>query len=96
MDREAEDILNKELALVDAGYVDRKTAARAGRLLSARYTVSATVRKGANDIECYLRLIHTGTGHVVARADVYGEAAEAADQQRFFQAVAGYLRQIFR
>lgn len=95
LDRQADELLSKELRLIEAGYVAADTAADAGRRLKARYAVTATLRRGRADIECYLRLIHTESGEEVARADAYAPVADAVQEQDFFAAVADRLRQVF-
>lgn len=95
LDRQADDILNKELRLIEAGYVDASTAADAGRRLKARYAVTATLRRGRADIECFVRLIHVESGEEVARADAYAPVADAVQERDFFTAVADRLRQAF-
>lgn len=95
VDQRADDILQQELALVDAGYLDRLTAAEAGRRLEARYVLTGTMRRGRDEAECYVRLVHSATGRLVATADAYASGPQAADPQRFFTAVAGRLRQAY-
>jgi len=95
LDRQADELLNKELRLIEAGYVDASTAADAARRLKARYAVTATLRRGRADIECFIRLIHTESGEEVARADAYAPVADANQEQDFFVAVADRLRQAF-
>ena len=95
LDRQADELLNKELRLIEAGYVDTATAADAGRRLKARYAVTGTLRRGRADIECYVRLIHVDSGEEIARADAYAPAADASQEQEFFTAVADRLRQVF-
>lgn len=95
VDQRADGILARELALVEAGYVDRATAAAAGRRLSCRYVIAGTMARGERDAECFLRLIHCDSGRVVASADAYAELAASGDADAFFAAVAGRLRQVF-
>ncbi|MBA2482489.1 MAG: hypothetical protein H0V44_17635 [Planctomycetes bacterium] len=95
VDRRADDVLARELQLVDAGYVDQTTAARAGARLDCRYVVAGTMTRGAADAECFLRLIHCGSGRVIATADAYAEALDPAREREFFAASAGRLRQAF-
>ena len=95
LDRQADELLNKELRLIEAGYVDSATAAEAGRRLKTRYAVTATLRRGRADIECFIRLIHVESGEEVARADAYAPIADATQEQSFFAAVANRLRQAF-
>ena len=95
LDQAADDLLRQELQLVDAGYVDRSTAARAGRRLAADYVIVGTLRRGRGDLECYLRLVHSPTGSVVAIADAYIRRQNPADDARFFESLAGRLRQTF-
>jgi hypothetical protein len=95
VEAQADALLARELSLVEAGYVDRSTAAAAGRRLSARYVIAGTVTRGGRDAECYLRLIHADSGAVVASADAYAEIASSAEADRLFAAVAGRLRQAF-
>jgi hypothetical protein len=95
VDQGADALLQQELALVEAGYVDRVTAARAGQRLQARYVVTGTIRRGRGDLECYLRLVHVESGAVVATADAYLQGDAAADEARFFELLAGRLSQVF-
>jgi hypothetical protein len=95
IDQRADDVLTRELALVDAGHLDRLTAAEAGRRLEARYVLAGTMRRGHHELECYLRLIHADSGKVVATADAYAAGPEAAVPEQFFAATAGRLRQVF-
>lgn len=95
LDAQADAILERELALVEAGHVDRATAAAAGRRLQARYVLAGTLRRGPGEIECFLRLIQAGTARVVAIADAYMPSAGAADDDRFYSLLAGRLRQVF-
>jgi hypothetical protein len=95
LDRQADDILNRELKLVDAGLVNRKTAARAGRRLNARYVIAGTVGRGKRDMECFVRLVQSATGNVLATADAYAEIDGGGDEDVFFTAVAERLRQVF-
>jgi hypothetical protein len=93
LERRAE--LDNELRMVEAGFVDRVTAARLGRRLKARYVVVGTLRRGRDDIECFVRLVHADSGQVIAKADAY--AADLADESAdaFFALVANRLRQVF-
>jgi hypothetical protein len=95
VDGRADGLLAAELALVEAGHVDRATAAAAGRRLASRYVIAGTMTRGAQDAECYLRLIHAGTGRVVATADAYAESAGDPAAEALFAAAAGRLRQAF-
>jgi hypothetical protein len=95
LDRQADDILDRDLKIVDSGLVSRKTAARAGQRLNARYVIAGTVGRGKRDLECFIRLIQTATGKVLATADAYAEVDDSADEDAFFAAVAGRLRQVF-
>lgn len=95
IDRRADEILARELSLVEAGYVDAVTAAEAGRRLATRYVLAGTMNRGERDIECFVRLIHCDSGRVVASADAYAELASSGDADAFFDAVAGRLRQVF-
>jgi len=95
IDREAKALNTAELLKVDAGYVDRATAAQVGRLLHSRYVVAGQIWRRRHDVECYLRLVHCDSGRVVAEADAYAEIAEGDAQERFFSQVAGRLRQAF-
>ncbi len=95
VDCQADSLLAAELALVEAGHVDRTTAAAAGRRLASRYVIAGTMTRGAHDAECYLRLIHTGSGRVVATADAYAETAGDPGAEALFAAAAGRLRQVF-
>ncbi|MBA3708648.1 MAG: hypothetical protein H0W83_07515 [Planctomycetes bacterium] len=95
VDRRADEVLARELQLVEAGYVDQTTAAHAGARLSCRYVVAGTMSRGASDAECFLRLIHCDTGRVVATADAYAATLEGSREQDFFVAAANRLRQAF-
>jgi hypothetical protein len=95
VDRRADTVLERELKLLDAGLLDRTTAAHAGKRLQCRYVVAGTIMRGAGDIECYVRLITSATGELVAAADAYAEGLESGRENEFFQAVAGRLRQAF-
>lgn len=95
VDQRADGILARELALVEAGYVDRSTAAAAGRRLSCRYVITGTMARGERDAECFLRLVHCASGRVVASADAYAAIVASSDVDAFFAAVAGRLRQAF-
>lgn len=95
VDQRADGILARELAMVEAGYVDRSTAAAAGRRLSCRYVITGTMARGERDAECFVRLVHCDSGRVVASADAYAEIVASADVDAFFAAVAGRLRQAF-
>jgi hypothetical protein len=95
LDRRGDAVLQRELLLVDAGMVDRATAAQAGRRLRSRYVVTGTVTRGAHDMECYLRAILVDTGELVAVADAYAENVDQSREQDFFRAVAGRFRQAF-
>jgi TolB-like protein len=96
IDRDADALFAKEQALVEAGYVDRNTAARAGHRLAARYVIVGTLARGREDVECFVRLIQCETGTLVCTADAYASRLEGDDIERaFFSAVAGRLRQIF-
>ena len=95
VDTQADTLLVRELELVDAGYVDRLTAAEAGRRLKTRYVLTGTLRRGRGDVECFIRLVHAESGEVVASADAYAQAVAPAQEQAFFALVAGRLRQEF-
>lgn len=95
VDAQADTLLGRELTLVDAGYVDRVTAARAGQRLKSRYVLTGTLRRGRGDVECFVRLVHVDSGQVVASADAYSRAVAPAQEQAFFALVAGRLRQEF-
>ncbi|MBA2481564.1 MAG: hypothetical protein H0V44_12940 [Planctomycetes bacterium] len=95
VDPEADALLGRELRLVEAGLVDRVTAAEAGQRLKTRYVLTGTLRRGRGDVECFVRLVHSETGQVVASADAYAEAVAPAQEQAFFALVAGRLRQEF-
>ncbi len=95
VDAQADTLLARELKLVDAGYVDRVTAANAGQRLKTRYVLTGTLRRGRGDVECFVRLVHAETGEVVASADAYSRAVAPAQEQAFFALVAGRLRQEF-
>ena len=95
IDSQADALLARELTLVDAGYVDRVTAAEAGRRLKTRYVLTGTLRRGRGDVECFIRLVHADSGEVVASADAYAQAVAPAQEQAFFALVAGRLRQEF-
>jgi hypothetical protein len=95
----ADALLARELALVEAGYVDRATAAAAGRRLATRYVLAGTLTRspGAQrgDVECYLRLISCDSGAVLRTADAFAEDLPVARDDEFFASVAGLLRQEF-
>ncbi len=95
----ADALLARELALVEAGYVDRATAAAAGRRLATRYVLAGTLTRSPGlqrgDVECYLRLISCDTGAVLRTADAFAEDLPAARDDEFFTSVAGLLRQEF-
>lgn len=95
LDRQADELLRAELRLVEAGYVDAATAASAGRRLQARYALAGTLRRGRQDIECFVRIVHVETGEEVARADAYTPVADPAQERAFFAIVAQRLRQAF-
>ncbi|MBA3700799.1 MAG: hypothetical protein H0W78_18275 [Planctomycetes bacterium] len=95
VDAQADTLLAQELTLVDAGYVDRVTAARAGQRLKSRYVLTGTLRRGRGDVECFVRLVHVDSGQVVASADAYSRAVAPEQEQAFFALVAGRLRQEF-
>ncbi len=95
IDAEADTLLGRELQLVEAGQVDRLTAAEAGQRLKARYVLTGTLRRGRDDVECFVRLVHAQSGQVVASADAYAQAVAPAQEQAFFAMVAGRLRQEF-
>jgi hypothetical protein len=95
VDSQADSLLAAELALVEAGHVDRATAAAAGRRLASRYVIAGTMTRGARDAECYLRLIHAETGRVVATTDAYAETVGDPGAEALFAAAAGRLRQAF-
>lgn len=95
VDQRADGILARELSLVEAGYVDRDTAAAAGRRLSCRYVIAGTMARGEREAECFLRLVHCESGRVVATADAYAELRTASDADALCAAVAGRLRQVF-
>ncbi len=95
VDTQADELLTRELSLVDAGYVDRVTAANAGRRLASRYVLTGTLRRGRNDVECFVRLVHVDSKEVVASADAYSQAIAPAQEQAFFALVAGRLHQEF-
>ncbi|MBN8526560.1 MAG: hypothetical protein J0M02_14600, partial [Planctomycetes bacterium] len=95
VDQRSDGILARELALVEAGYVDPATAAAAGRRLSSRYVIAGTMARGEREAECFLRLVHCASGRVVASADAYAQLSGSADADAFFAAVAGRLRQVF-
>lgn len=90
-DARADALLERELALVEAGLVDRSTAAAAGRRLASRYVIAGTMTRGAGDAECFLRLIHAESGRIVATADAYADGAAEA----VLAAAVGRLRQAF-
>lgn len=95
LDAQADELLTRELGLVEAGYVDRATAAAAGQRLAARYVITGTMSRGERDAECFLRLVHCDSGQVVAVADAYAEIAASTEADRLFAATAGRLRQVF-
>lgn len=95
VDQRADAVLARELLLVEAGHVDRLTAAEAGRRLAARYVIAGTIARGSRDVECFMRLIHCASGRVVATADAYAEVPGEAAGERLFAAAAGRLRQAF-
>ena len=95
VDLRADEILTRELTLVEAGYVDRVTAAAAGRRLACRYVIAGTMNRGERDAECFLRLVHCGSGQVMAVADAYSETADDAAVNALVEAVTGRLRQAF-
>lgn len=95
VDRRADELLTRELNLVEAGYVDRATAAAAGRRLACRYVIAGTMNRGERDAECFLRLVHCDSGRVVASADAYVELSAAGDADALFAAAAGRLHQTF-
>lgn len=95
LDRQADEILNRELKLVEAGWVNRKTAARAGQRLRARYVLAGTVGRDERGLECFVRLIHAESGDVLATADAYAEARDEDQEAAFFEIVAERLRQVF-
>ncbi len=95
VDTQADALLTRELSLVDAGYVDRVTAANAGRRLASRYVLTGTLRRGRNDVECFVRLVNVDSKEVVASADAYSQAIAPAQEQAFFALVAGRLHQEF-
>ncbi len=95
LDRRADELIGRELELVEAGYVTRTTAARIGKRLDSRYVITGTLRRGFRDIECFARLIHVETGEVVASADAYAGAVTEGQEQAFFAMVAGRLQQVF-
>lgn len=95
VDLQADEILARELALVDAGYVDRSTAAAAGRRLACRYAIAATMTRNGHDAECFLRLIHCASGRLAASADAYAEVDDDKSADSLFVAAAGRLRQAF-
>jgi hypothetical protein len=90
-DARADALLERELALVEAGLVDRSTAAAAGRRLASRYVIAGTMTRGAGGAECFLRLIHAESGRIVATADAYADGAPEA----VLAAAVGRLRQAF-
>jgi hypothetical protein len=94
VDARADAVLAQELTLVEAGYVDRSTAAAAGRRLASRYVIAGTMTRGARDAECFLRLIHSDSGEILATADAYAELS-GEDAEGVFIAAAGRLRQVF-
>jgi len=95
VDRRVDPLLERELALVDAGYVDRDTAVRAGKRLQARYVLAGTMRRNPREAECFLRVIQSGSGRVVAVADAYVRLDEDEDEDfaPLYRAIAGRLRQ---
>jgi TolB-like protein len=95
VDAQADELLARELALVEAGYVDRVTAAAAGRRLACRYVIAGTMNRSDHEAECFLRLVRCDSGRVVASADAYQELRDPADADRLFAATAGRLRQVF-
>jgi hypothetical protein len=95
IDLQADELLERELDLVDAGYVDRVTAASAGRRQAARYVVAGTLRRAGSELECYCRLIHSETGRVVATADAYAPKVARDETLAFFVIAAKRLRQAF-
>jgi hypothetical protein len=95
VDGRADGLLAAELALVEAGHVDRSTAAAAGRRLRSRYVIAGTMTRTAHDAECYLRLIHADSGRVVATADAFVATPGDAAAEALFAAAAGRLRQAF-
>ncbi|MBA3707356.1 MAG: hypothetical protein H0W83_00885 [Planctomycetes bacterium] len=62
---------------------------------TARYVLCGTLRRGRGDVECFVRLVHSESGQVVASADAYAQAVAPAQEQEFFALVAGRLRQEF-
>lgn len=95
VDLQADEVLARELALVEAGYVDRSTAAAAGRRLASRYVIAATMTRAGHDAECFLRLIHCDSGRQVASADAYAVVSSDGEADALFAASAGRLRQAF-
>ena len=95
VDRRADTLIERELELVEAGYVTRTTAARIGKRLDSRYVITGTLRRGFRDIECFARLVHVESGEVVASADAYAGAVTEGQEQAFFAMVAGRLQQEF-
>lgn len=95
VDAQADELLTRELELVEAGYVDRSTAAAAGARLACRYVIAGTMSRGEREAECFLRLVHCASGRVVASADAYAEVTVSSDAERLFTATAGRLHQVF-
>lgn len=95
LDQRADALLARELTLAEAGLIDRATAAAAGRRLACRYVIAGTVTRTERDAECFLRLVHCGSGRVVASADAYAPLSAAGDAEALFAASAGRLRQVF-
>jgi hypothetical protein len=91
----AVELQQREVALAKAGLVTASTAVRAGRKMQARYVILATMTRGSDDAECYVRLVNCETGKVVATADAYDRFCDDCTAKYFFDAVAGRLRQAF-
>lgn len=94
-DQRFDALLERELALADAGYINRKAAARGGRRLAARYVIAGTFRRNPREAECFLRVVDAATSAVVAEADAYAQIDDAVSDADYFAAVAGRLRQAF-
>ncbi len=94
-DRRFDALLERELTLADAGYINRKAAARGARRLAARYVIAGTFRRNPREAECFLRVVDAATSVVVAEADAYARIDSQVSDADFFAAVAGRLRQAF-
>jgi len=94
-DRDADPLAATERALADGGWVDATTVAAIGRREACRYALTATINRGRDGIECYLRVVHCASSLTVASADAYAEGPAAADAAAFFATVAARVRQSF-